>query len=697
MKVVSIHPVVLFRFVCLSGIIRVMAILSAAYVGQSFGAFDVFQGVTGSIPHGGKVGLVGPNGIGKTTLLLILAGLSQPTSGSVTIARGARIGYLPQESSDAFTGQNHTVYAEMLGAFSDLLADEQRLREMEMMMAQQEAPADLLARYSQLQAAFELAGGYHYQTRIKQVLTGLGFSEPDWALPLPHLSGGQKTRALLARLLLETPDLLILDEPTNHLDMEAVEWLEGMLKTWDGAVLVVSHDRYFLDRVANTIWEMNSAGIEIYRGNYSAYVVQRQSRWELLTKAFADFKAYAEKEMDFIRRNIAGQRTQMAQGKLSRLAREVEAVRVGGVGIIPQLNSKGWLQLSQGLDLRRPASTVGELQQRLGELPAPYQPLTLNLTLRPSHRSGNIVLRTTDLQAGYTAQLPLFQAEDIELHRQECAALIGGNGTGKTTFLRTILGELSPLSGEIELGASLKIGYFAQTQENMNPNNSILDELLLHNNMLLSEARSYLARFLFRGDDVYKQVQSLSGGERSRLALALLTLAEANFLLLDEPTNHLDIPAQEVLQAALENFAGTVLLVSHDRYLVDRLATQIWELRDGRLHVYAMPYQTYLAQRQQELEAAQLAVTLQRETAPAARQTNGQQISKNEQRRRAVALSELEEQITLTEKRLDAISQALQDTTQAQAFDKIQSLSIEYTNVTEELDALLSEWEILHE
>ncbi|MCA9959967.1 MAG: ABC-F family ATP-binding cassette domain-containing protein, partial [Anaerolineales bacterium] len=592
----------------------------------------------------------------------------------------------------------HTVYDEMLGAFTALLADEKQLRELEATMAQEKPSEELLTRYSQLQSAFELAGGYAYQTRIKHVLTGLGFAEADWTMPLTHLSGGQKTRTLLARLLLENPDLLILDEPTNHLDVEAVEWLEGMLKTWDGAVLVVSHDRYFLDRVVNTIWEMSRVGMEIYRGNYSAYVEQRQSRWELQTKAFADFKAYAEKELDFIRRNIAGQRTQMAQGKMSRLAREVEAVRVGGLGIIPQLSSKGWLQLSQTLDLRRPASSVGELQQQLGELPAPQRPLSLNLTLRPSHRSGNIVLRTASLQIGYEPQAPLFDTEDIELHRQECAALIGGNGTGKTTFLRTILAELTPLDGEVQLGASLKVGYFAQTQDSLVPDNTVLDELLRYQNMPLSEARNYLARFMFRGDDVLKQVRSLSGGERSRLALALLTLEEANFLLLDEPTNHLDIPAQEILQAALESFGGTVLLVSHDRYLVDRLATQIWDLRNGRLQVYNMPYQEYLAKRQQELEAAQLAAVIERETAVIPKQQNGQpQLSKNEQRRRAAALHEIEEQITLGEVRLAEISQALQEATQAQAFDKIQSLSIEYTNAEEELDALLSEWETLHE
>lgn len=675
-----------------------MAILTVSYVGQAFGAFDVFTNVTVSIPRDGKVGLVGPNGIGKTTLLHILAGHSQPSTGQVSLARGTRIGYLTQESSDAFVGQTHTVYDEMLTVFANLRADEARLRQMEADMGAGHDSDTLFQEYSQLQVQYELAGGYNYQTRLKQVLTGLGFAPADWELPLTYLSGGQKTRALLARLLLEQPDLLILDEPTNHLDVTAVEWLENTLKTWDGAILVVSHDRYFLDRAVNTIWEMSRQGVQVYRGNYSAYLQQRQARWERQEQDFQDFREYIAKEMDFIRRNIAGQRTQMAQGKLSRLAREVEAVRVGGLSVLSQLQSKGWLQVSQGLDLRRPASTVGELQERIGELHGPAQPPSLNLTLRPSHRSGNIVLRTTHLQIGYP-HAPLFMADEIELHRQECAALIGGNGTGKTTFLRTVLAQVPPIQGEVTLGASLHLGYFAQTQEDMNPAHTVLDELLRYRHMPLSEARSYLARFLFRGNDVYKQIQSLSGGERSRLALALLTLEGANFLLLDEPTNHLDIPAQEVLQSALEAFDGTILLVSHDRYLVDRLATQIWELEDGRLRVYDCPYQEYLSLRQQETEIAKAEMISQRETtvafppvtdSPTAR-------SKNEQRRRAAALSDLEARIEETERTLTTIIQTLQRASEAQAFDKIQTLSIEYADTERHLETLLAQWETLHE
>jgi ATP-binding cassette subfamily F protein 3 len=679
-----------------------MAILTASNVSQSFGEFDVFTGVTVSVPRDGKIGLVGPNGIGKTTLLLILAGQTQPSTGGVHLARGTRIGYLSQESADAFVGRSHTVYEEALTVFADLRTMESRLREMEAAMGGLEPnghiPADeLLTAYSQLQIEFELAGGYEYETRIRQVLTGLGFRPPAWSQPLTQLSGGQKTRLLLACLLLESPDLLILDEPTNHLDVEAIEWLESTLNAWPGAVLVVSHDRYFLDKIANTIWEMSRAGIETYRGNYSAYVQQRQERWERRQQEYEALMERLAKEMDFIRRNIAGQRTAMAWGKLNRLAREVEAIHAGGLAVLGQLQSQGWGRVTGALDLKRPAANVAELHARISEIPAPARPLTLNLGLRASHRSGNIVLRTRGAEIGFPGA-PLFTTGPFELHRLECAALIGPNGTGKTTFLRTVLGELPPLSGEVELGASLKIGYFAQTQEALEPENTVLNELLRHKEMTIGEARNYLARFLFRDDDVFSQVQTLSGGERSRLALAILVLEEANFLLLDEPTNHLDIPAQEELQAALEQYDGTVLLVSHDRYLVNRLATQIWALqRDEagkfRLDVFSGPYQEYVAWRAAEKERLEIG-RLEIGRAENGR-SEGERLSKNEQRRRTEELAALEAAVAEAEASLAGLVETLQAATESQTYEEVQRLSHDYAAAEKRLESLVQQWETL--
>jgi ATP-binding cassette subfamily F protein 3 len=583
----------------------------------------------------------------------------------------------------------------MLAVFATLKLEESRLREMEADMAGGSISDEFLEKYGQALEKFEHAGGYDYEVRIRQVLQGLGFDEESWQLPLKHLSGGQKTRLLLARLLLEKPDLLILDEPTNHLDVEAIEWLEGTLRIWDGAILLVSHDRYFLDRVVNNIWEMGRNYLVAYRGNYSAYLNQRQELWEQRQQEFDAFRERMEKELDYIRRNIAGQRTQMAQGKLSRLSRELDAVQRGGFEV---LQGNSWAEVANELGKvsRRPMS-IGEATAAFKSIQPPTNHYrTFNIRLKDSPRSGKIVLRTKNLKIGYPGN-PLFTAPDLELPRLECAALIGPNGTGKTTFLKTLLGQLEPLAGEIEPGASLKIGYFAQAQESLNLENPVIDELMRHHNMMISEARSYLARYLFREDDVFKPVGALSGGERGRLALAILALEGANFLLLDEPTNHLDIPAQEMLQEVLENFDGTILLVSHDRYLVNRLASQIWQLEDGRLHVFKGSYQEYLADRDRQSESTRqdtkIARTNERETLNKA----SQKVNANGslEKKRTERLREIEREISRLETTLDHLSKQLQRAGEKEAFDKMQSLGIEYTTAEKQLENLMNEWEKL--
>lgn len=673
-----------------------MSIANISNVGLSFGAVDVFKNITAAIPNDGKIGLIGPNGIGKTSLLLILAGLTPPSAGSVHLARGRRLGYLRQEAVEAFADRANTVYAEMLTVFETVHAVEAQLRAMEAQMAAGDHTATLLAAYGEAQAAFEHAGGYDYELRIQQTLEGLGFDKAHHHTPIRQLSGGQKTRALLAKLLLERPDLLILDEPTNHLDTEAVEWLEQALTAWPGAVLVVSHDRYFLDSVVNTIWEMGRAGIEVYSGNYTAYLAQRDERHERLLQVFEEEKARLQKDADFVVRNIARQSTNArAVGLLKRLSRDLTIIE--HYGVMGLRSGQSWLEMdlsARYLGAEEALRAVNALQP-----PPVGRHARLSVRLRASQRSGDIVLRTSGLKVGYAdAQQALFTAPDLLLMRGECAALIGPNGAGKTTFLKTLLGQLPPLAGETRLGASLKVGYFAQAQDALHAENTVLQELQRHQYMTPGAARGYLAQYLFRGEDVFKPVSALSGGERARLALALLALEGANLLLLDEPTNHLDIPAQEILQEVLEHFEGTVLLVSHDRYLIDRLATQIWEVRHGRMTVFAGSYREFVAFRAAPAApavngaAAKPAPTPKTSGPPPKPPTPTPRADK-EARKRARAITELEDRIALKEVELGAVGDLLQ----AAGADakRARELSEEYAYLQHELETLMAEWETL--
>ncbi|MBK8046067.1 MAG: ABC-F family ATP-binding cassette domain-containing protein [Anaerolineales bacterium] len=667
-----------------------MSILNLNNLGFAYGDYDVFLGLSASVPRDGKVGLVGPNGIGKTTLLRVVAGLTPPTSGSIHLARGTRVGYLRQEAIDAFAGRHLTVHDEMLTVFAGIKEMEDNLRELESRMshAGDAEVESLLEAYSVAQHEFEHAGGYEYEQRITQTLYGLGFARNEWDQPLFQLSGGQKTRALLARLLLERPDLLILDEPTNHLDFQAVEWLEGMLRTWDGALLIVSHDRYFLDNVVNQIWEMGPAGFESYRGNYSAYVLQRQQRWERRETEFAATKERFLDELDYIKRNIARDATKnQAVGRLRRLIRQVRVVEAGGLDL---LLSKNWGQVMDEVDIADSKWGVADVEQAIKSLRSPaVRPPQLNLKLKTTLRSGNLVLRSTQLAIGFPERA-LFDSDPILLERGECAALIGPNGSGKTTFLRTLMGQLPPLRGEVKFGASLKVGYFAQAHDSLNPNNTVMEELLRHRHMLIGQARNYLAQYLFRTDDVFKPISALSGGERGRLALALLALEDANLLLLDEPSNHLDIPAQEVLQEVLEHFDGTILLVSHDRYLIDHLATQIWELRDGRMHVFGGSYAELLAARARELEQQRQA-SAQVRTESRSGYSAGKQ-ARTEERKRAKAVADAELRVQQLEEALAQIEADLASAGLAQDVEAIHRLGQRHSTVQEELEQAIEAW-----
>jgi ATP-binding cassette subfamily F protein 3 len=676
-----------------------MALVTTKNLAKSFGAVDVLVGLSLSIPRGARIAVVGPNGIGKTTLLRIIAAEEPPSAGSVHRARGLTIGYLPQES---IVESENTLWEECLIPLADLLAQRDELARLETEMARAEhgedteKTQDLLDRYGTLQHQFEHAGGYTYETRIRQVLTGLGFRPEEHHQPLAHLSGGQRTRTLLARLLLDHPDLLILDEPTNHLDTAAVEWLETYVKDWDGAILIVSHDRYLLDKVCNNVWEMSTAGIETYRGNYSHYLTQRQERWQLRSKEFEAEKERLLKDMDYIKRNIAAQNVAQAQGRLKRLSRQVQAIEQIG---LEAMRGKSWLRISQEVQVTTSVMGVQEAESRLRALQNPIRrPRELKFKLRAGKRGGNIVLRTRDLEIGYPGR-PLFNAPDIELLRQGCAALIGPNGSGKTTFLKVLLGKTPALGGEVHLGANLDIGYFAQAHEDLSPGNTLVREIeTVAPHMLLPDIRSYLARYLFTGEDVFKKVEVLSGGERGRLALAKLGLRHANLLLLDEPTNHLDIPSQEVLQNVLAEFEGTIILVSHDRYLIDALATQVWEIDkdEAALKVFEGTYSEYRSWKESHgvLDTAtEGARASKREAYRKARAAKNREIAR--ERRRQARVAEVKSRMDELEAELSSLHRHLANPPADRS--KVHDLAEEYMRVEAQLEQIMEEWEDLQQ
>ena len=663
-----------------------MSLITANSLSKSFGAEDLFANVSFSVAKGARLALVGPNGIGKTTLLRILIGQEEPSSGTVTRARNIRIGYLPQEADFQLEG---TLWQACLEPFADLIRQQGELEKLEDEMSDPIKREQALVRYGALQENFERRGGYVYQIRIKQVLTGLGFDETEFHMSLDHLSGGQRTRAYLARLLLSDPDLLLLDEPTNHLDIAAVEWLEGYLSQWDGAAVIVSHDRYFLDHACNALLEMALSGSEYYRGNYTMYLSERENRWQHRMEVFESGREKLMRDVEYIKKNISGQNVQQAKGKLRRLTRVVQAIEQVGMDAVVSTN---WSQLD--VETTTSPFSVEEAERRVRTLRSPQRVTPdLGLHLRSTRRSGDLVIRTKDLQVGYPGKL-LFRSPDIELRRTDCAALIGPNGAGKSTFLKTILGQLEPLAGEVALGASLQVGYFAQAHEGLDPVKTVLDEILEASpGMLPHQGRDYLGKYLFSGDDAFKKVSMLSGGERGRLALAKLALQDTNLLLLDEPTNHLDIPSQEILQSVLDAYKGTILLVTHDRYLVDALATQIWEIDPDESHLtmFNGTYSQMKEERRKEEERKNGARSLGNSENKVKSRRQETPESVKIERKKIAQLQELENTIAALEKDLANLGAQLESPF-VNAKEVIK-LGKEYERVQKEMDEKLDEWE----
>jgi ATP-binding cassette subfamily F protein 3 len=536
-----------------------------------------------------------------------------------------------------------------------LRQQEAHLRVLEATLAEETDQArhdQLLKTYGEAQSRFELAGGYLYEQTIRQVLTGLGFEPADDHTLLSKLSGGQQSRAHLARLLLERPDLLLFDEPTNHLDLSSVEWLEQYLQNWPGAIIVVAHDRYFLDKVATHVWELSFGAVETYRGNFSHYVQQRAERFDQRLKAYEAQQEFIAKEEEFIRRNLAGQRTKEAQGRRKRL-------------------------------------------ERMPRLERPRQHKNLKLRLRRPLRSGDLVLATHELVVGYPETEPLFYCPDLEIRRGERIALLGPNGSGKTTFIKTVLGQVEAKAGAVRFGAGVKPGYFAQTHASLNLEASILDEILSIENLPVGEARNYLGQFLFSGDDVFKPIAALSGGERSRVALAKLTLAGANFLILDEPTNHLDIPSQENLENVFRSFEGSILLVSHDRYFVDALTTTTWAIEPAAKSVIVSEggYSDYLALRDAEKTTVAVNGRSQEESKSKSQLVREQtKAEKRAAEKRTRQLVEVESLIEATEAELAKLARQLEEASLTQDVSRLQQLGQTYQNTEARLEELLTQW-----
>ncbi len=630
-----------------------MVLLQAEELTKFYGADLILDGITLTLHRGDRVALVGANGSGKSTLLSILAGQLEADGGTVRRARDLRIGYLPQQAD--FAGET-TLWQAMEAVFIPLLEQAERLRHLERAMASKDEAMRraALEAYGPLLERFEAGGGFTYEGHIRRTLAGLGLNESHYNRPLSSLSGGERTRALLARLLLEEPELLLLDEPTNHLDLAGIEWLEERLKSWKGALVLVAHDRAFLDALSQRVWSLQGGRIEVYRGNYSAYLKQQAER-QALAEARRQARAAEMAKMEsYIRRYMGTQRTGQAKGRLKRLQRleaEAKADRPGRVA------------------------------------PA------LHLRLDDGERSGDLVLRLRDLSIGYAPNAPLLTVERLELHRGERVALVGPNGSGKTTLVKTILGLLPPLNGRVQLGAAVEIGYFAQVQSHLDPERSVMDTLLEAGMGSLSEIRSFLARYGFRGESVFKRIGLLSGGERARVALALLTLRHANFLLLDEPTNHLDLPSQEVLQEALRAFNGTILLVSHDRYLIRKLATRLWVIQEGHLLDFVEGYSAYERWRKEQRDHPQAKAEAARERRRRwEERRRAEQARKREARRRRERIAALEARITELETRQQALALAIEAAGRRQEMAQVAKLGRDYEALMAELEVLWEKW-----
>jgi len=631
-----------------------MIIAQAQDLEQRFGGNTIFSNISFSVPDNARIGLVGPNGAGKTTLLKIMTGQQEPTSGQFTINKGLKVGYIAQENA---LDENKTIWNEMLTVFDNLIEKNKRITKMQEQIAEHPEDEDLLKRYDQLAYDFEQEGGFTYQAEIKSILNGFNFKENTWQKVIGTLSGGEKTRLAFVKLLLQKPPVLLLDEPTNYLDLDTLDWLEAFLKNYQGAIITVSHDQYFLDHLANQIFELNFGKLTTFKGNYSQYVKERELMNNQQEAAYEKQQEKIKKEEEFIQKNLVrASTTKRAQSRRKAL-------------------------------------------DKMERIKPPKHKQKVRINFTSDRPSGKEVLIAKDLTIGYPDKTMVSDI-DFQVNKNDRVAIIGPNGIGKSTLLKTIMKKLEPKDGSIKYGASLDIGYYDQELQSLDPSKTVLDTIWdRHKTMPEKDVRSILASFLFTAEDIDKTVGQLSGGQKARLTLTVLSLEKDNFLLMDEPTNHLDIEAKEVLEQALDNYDGTLLFVSHDRYFINELANKIISVRDGHAKIYNGNYSYYLDEKAKQAAAVQEAKAEQTESTTSANQNQGklsyqeQKAHDSQKRKLERAVSDAEARIEKLENEEQEIQTEMANPDIAASFEKLGPLQEKLSAVQEQLNQANTDWE----
>lgn len=631
-----------------------MIIAQAQDLEQRFGGNTIFSNISFSVPDNARIGLVGPNGAGKTTLLKIMTGQQEPTSGQFTINKGFKVGYIAQENA---LDEDKTIWDEMLTVFDNLIEKNKRITKMQEQIAEHPEDEDLLKRYDQLAYDFEQEGGFTYQAEIKSILNGFNFKENTWQKVIGTLSGGEKTRLAFVKLLLQKPPVLLLDEPTNYLDLDTLDWLEAFLKNYQGAIITVSHDQYFLDHLANQIFELNFGKLTTFKGNYSQYVKERELMNNQQEAAYEKQQEKIKKEEEFIQKNLVrASTTKRAQSRRKAL-------------------------------------------DKMERIKPPKHKQKVRINFTSDRPSGKEVLIAKDLTIGYPDKTMVSDI-DFQVNKNDRVAIIGPNGIGKSTLLKTIMKKLEPKDGSIKYGASLDIGYYDQELQSLDTSKTVLDTIWdRHKTMPEKDVRSILASFLFTAEDIDKTVGQLSGGQKARLTLTVLSLEKDNFLLMDEPTNHLDIEAKEVLEQALDTYDGTLLFVSHDRYFINELANKIISVRDGHAKIYNGNYSYYLDEKAKQAAAIQEAEAEQTESTTSANQNKGklsyqEQKARDSQKRKLErAVSEAEARIEKLEAEEQEIQTEMANPDIAASFEKLGPLQEKLSAVQEQLEQANNDWE----